>query len=239
MKLQVQDIIRDAMGIIGAIEMDENPSASEMMRSMRIANTMLARWSTYKYLMRALTQIQIPLQSHQGYYRIGETPDADVIMEKPVSVDSGFIRDAKGLDVVVDVIPIKSYEQNILNTQVMPASPVIAYDPGETAQDKHEGTIFISPPPAGGETLIIRAQRIITQFENLNDEILVEPIYYEAIIYNLAVRLFRHFHVTGEIPIDVMAIAANALKSIETTNATRFPAKMDIPSHGRYNVYTD
>lgn len=238
MNLQVQDIIKDAMGLIGATEMDETPSSSELLNGMRIANIMLGRWSSKLTMVRAPQVLTIPLQAGVSSYTVGLS-GADIIADKPIDIISGYVRDSSNIDDPIEVLTLPVYES--LDDKLINQADVscVAYDPGNTQQATQVGTIYVYPVPASNDTLILKVTSPLVQFSSLTDDVMMEPMYYEALIYNLAVRLFRRFHTTGEIPSDVIAIANSSARDLQSVNSTRVQAQMDMVTGGGYNIYTD
>lgn len=238
MILSVQDMIKDAMGLIGATEMDETPSASEMTTAMRIANVMLGRWSIQSSIIRSPDTLIIPLQAGKNSYTVGLS-GADVTSKKPIEIMSGFYRDSSLLDSPVEVIPLNIFE-SLSDKNINRADPVyVAYNPGTTQQVSQTGTIYVYPAPSGADTLYLKVTAQLDQFSSLTEEITMEPSYYEALIYNLAVRIFRRFHTSGEVPSDIVAIANSSIRNLQASNSTRVPAQMDFVVGSGYNIYTD
>jgi len=237
MILLVQDMLKDAMGLIGATEIDETPSSSEMLTALRIANIMLDRWSSQQLLLRSTSTLTIPITSGKASYTIGNL-GGDITSKKPISLISGFIRDSAGIDSEVKVLTNQQYDD--LSIKTISSSPeYVIYNPGESQQIQHLGTITLYPVPNQDCTLICKVYVNLNEFTNLTDEVMFEPMYYEALIYNLAARLFRRYHASGEIPADIVAIASNAIQNIKQTNSTRIIAKSDFSCNSKYNVYTD
>lgn len=238
MNLQVQDIIKDAMGLIGATEMDETPSASELLNGMRIANIMLGRWSSKISMVRAPQVLAVQLQPGISSYTVGLS-GADITADKPIDIISGYVRDSSNIDDPIEVLTLSVYES--LDDKLINQADVscVAYDPGNTQQANQIGTLYVYPVPASSDTLILKVTSTLAQFSSLTDDVMVEPMYYEALIYNLAVRLFRRFHTTGEIPSDIVAIANNSARDLQSVNSSRVQAQMDMVTGGGYNIYTD
>jgi hypothetical protein len=60
-----------------------------------------------------------------------------------------------------------------------------------------------------------------------------EPAYYEALIYGLAVRLFRRYSDDKTpVPQDLASIAHESLKNLKNLNSERIPSMLDLPSLG-------
>lgn len=233
----VQDALKDAMKLIRATEMDETPSASEMSTALRVANVMLGHWSSKKLLLRSPRTLTIPLVAGQNSYTIGLV-GADVTSTKPISILSGFVRDSGNRDTPVEIIPNTQYNSafDLKSTQA-PVS-YVTYNPGSEQQDNHIGTVYVYPSPDTTGALILQATQYISDLSRLTDTLDFEPAYYEPFIYNLAVRLYRHYH-TDEVPVSIVSIAGNGLQGLRTINNEKILAKSDFGGNGRYNVYTD
>lgn len=237
MQILVQDVFKDAMGLIGATEIDEVPSSNEMAVAMRVANVMLGNWSSKRLLLRSPRTVIMPLVSGKNTYTIGLS-GCDITTGKPLIITSAYYRDNNNVDKVISVVPLEQYN-NLGIKSTMSEPECIAYDPGSEQQTSHRGTIYTYPTPPQGGTIFFQCTQYISEVSNLTDMLLFEPAYYEAFIYNLAVRLYRHYHTSGDIPGDIVAIAGNALQALRTMNSQKTLASSDFYSGRRYNVYTD
>lgn len=238
MIITVGDILKDAMGLCNATEIDETPSSSEMAIALRAANAMLGRWSTQNLLLRADTKIIFSTQTNKAEYTIGIL-GADVLVQKPLRINSGYVRDAG--DHPLEVFTTKMYD-NLTDKPLSVARPVyVAYDPEAAQQAAQMGTLYFYPIPNKVYPVVLQASLYLTELVNFTDQISFEPAYYEALTYGLAVRLFRRYSDDKTpVPADLVGIASEALKNLKNLNATRVQAMMDLPASRRtYNVLTD
>lgn len=240
MVLTVQQTITDAMGLIGAIAVDEAPTTSESTLAMRTANVMIDRWSSQHLLLRSTTPITFSMVASTPTYTIGAS-GATITSGKPLKIQSVVITDAAGLDTALEVIPQSVYDA-LVDKDVSNGKPTyLAYDPGIAQQAAQKGTISIYPCPDYAYSTKIDSDSYLTEFVNLTDNIVFEPAYYEALIYNLAVRLWRYFHDGGtQIPADIVAIANESLTNLKNLNSVQQLAGMEMPGRmSSYNIYTD
>lgn len=239
MILQVQDIIKDAMGIIGATAIDEVPTATELNAGLRILNVMIDSWSARKLMLRSSTDMSFPLTTGVRTYTIG--PTGAWVAARPVRIQNAFVRDSNNTDTHVDVISKQVYN-DLQDKLIAQARPVyVEYDPGVTQQAAPVGTMSIFPIPDQSYTFRFSADVYLTEFGALTDTVTMEPAYYEPLMYDLAIRLYRRYHEHGKpIPPDILATARQALKTLEVMNATTPIAAIDIP-RGKpvFNIYTD
>jgi hypothetical protein len=239
MIITVSDILKDAMGLCNATEIDETPSSSEMAVALRAANMMLGRWATQNLLVRMGTTITFSTVASTPSYTIGAS-GADITAAKPLRVTSGYVRDGD-TDYPLEVITREMYN-NFSDKSVATARPqYVVYDPGAAQQTVQTGTFFLYNAPDKVYSVRLEGSIYFTEFVGMTDAVSFEPAYYEALVYGLAVRLFRRY--TDDktpVPQDIALIASESLKNLKNLNSERIPAMLDLPGvGGGYNVLTD
>ena len=240
MILAAQDIITDAMNLIGAIAIDETPTTSEFNMCLRTLNVMIDSWSAQSLMLRSTTTDLLTLVPGQYNYTIG--PLGNFNTAKPIQINSAFLRDSQNIDTEVNIMTQNEYEalQDKAISDARPES--IYYDPG-AAQGSTTGTLYIYPMPdaSTGYVLHLESFKYLTEFVNLTDIVTFEPAYYEALQYGLAVRLFRQYHSSqDQIPADLVSLADTSKRVISKMNTTQIVAGFDLPGKASvYNIYTD
>ena len=117
----------------------------------------------------------------------------------------------------------------------------MAYDPGESQQTTPVGVLYVYMTPDQDYTVHLETDMYLSEFAAVTDNVTFEPVYYEAILYGLAVRLFRHFRKPSDmVPPDLAALAAGSLDTLRALNAVAIQASLDLPGKiGGYNIYVD
>ena len=241
MILYVADIITDAMGLIGATDIDELPSDSEMQLGLRALNVLIDEWATQRLTIRSTTQISFPIVPNTTQYTIGLS-GATITAPKPVRLLSAFYRDDTNLDQPIEIIDKQTYG-NITDKEVSTGVPLyLSYDPGATQQASTVGTISVYFSPDKPYTVYAQIDTYLTEFVNLSDPVTFEPAYYKTLIYNLAVDIFRRFHgVAAQMPPEIFATAQRCLSNLKSMNSVPILATLDVPgTPGRkYDIFTD
>lgn len=242
MQLKVQDIIIDAMNLIGVIEISETPTAAEMQTGLKALNMMLDRWSAHRLMLRSTTSLTKTLTPGKYVYTVG-TSTSDITSNKPLRIDSAFLRDTNGQDYPLEIMPKSAYEelQDKSYSQSIPAA--LFYDPGVAQQTEQEGALYLYPIPDSSMTYVLHLDYddYMSEFSTLTAVITFEPAYYEALVYNLALRLYRRYHTdtARPVPEDIIALASVSMKTLENLNATQPRAAMDVPGKlSSFNIYT-
>ena len=240
MQLTVQELLIDAMSLIGATAIDETPTTSELNLGLRVANMMIDRWSSMPLMLRSTDTLSFVANPGQAVYSIGEY-GADINSKKPIKVFSGFVRDQGKVDYPLDIVD-KSVYDSLQDKDISTGRPtMLIYDPMGTEQWTPYGNIILYYTPDQTYTVYFDCTRDVCEFEDLEDTVDFEPIYYEALKYGIAVRLFRHFHaVSVPIPADLLKMEADTLRAIYSMNNRTILSASDFPQRGgKYNVYTD
>lgn len=239
MIVTVSDLLKDSMGLCNATEIDETPASSEMAIALRTANVMLGRWATQNLLIRSDMEVTFSTQVGKAAYTIGAS-GADIVSPKLLRLSSGYVTDGN-IDYPLDVFTMEMHN-NLGNKNVARGRPLyVAYDPGAAQQVAQTGTLYFYYTPNKAYSVLLEGSTYFTEFVNLTDLVSFEPAYYEALIYGIAVRLFRRYSDDKTpVPADIAFIASESLKSLKNLNAERVPAMMDLPGvGGRYNILTD
>lgn len=290
MILQIQDIIKDAMGLINALDADETPTSSEIQLGIRTANIMLDSWSAKHLMLRSVTTDSLAVQAGVSAYPIG--PGALWNTTKPLNISSAFLRDAAGVDYPIDVITLDEY-QGYIDKSFVASRPVsVYYDPGFAQQNttpstlpaaydslttyasgdyvtysgnlyvslisanlgntpsaspaswliqnSNYGTAYLYYIPDSSYTMFLSSDKYLKEFSTPTDTVTLEPMYYEAMIYNLAPRLWRHYKKPADqVPADILRIGRESMACIENTNSKQVIAGMEMPGQvSSFNIYS-
>lgn len=239
MIVTVSDLLKDAMGLVNATEGDETPSSSEMAIALRVANVMLGRWAAQNLLVRSDTKTTFSTVAGQASYTIGAS-GADITASKLLRIHSGYVTD-NSIDYPLVVLTKEMYD-NLGDKSLGTARPeYVMYDPGLAQQTVQTGTLCLYSAPDKVYSVKIEGKTYFTEFVSMTDTVAFEPAYYEALVYGIAVRLFRRYSDDKtSVPADLVSIAAESLKNLKNLNAERVPAMMDLPGvGGGYNALTD
>jgi hypothetical protein len=238
MLVYVKDLIKASMRVIGVLAKSESPEDDEYTDTLQALNFMMDSWSVRSLLVLGSILEGFPVVANTRSYTIG--PGGVFNTTKPTKIDFAFVRDTDNNDAPLDI-----YEQTVYNaiedkiTAV--ARPMLVYfDPGYTQQVTDLGTLFLYPIPDKPYTLFIGQQKPLTNFNSIDDLVSIQPAYYEAIKYQLAIRIYREFHEHNRpIPDDIIKLASSALLTIESMNSKQVIATMDFPDiHSYFNILT-
>jgi hypothetical protein len=248
MNLTALDIIRDAMSEIGALAKNEQPTSDEANDVLRALNGLLDSLSARRLISLAGLRQGFPLTANKEAYTIGTGGDFNVT--EPISIEPGaFVRDGNGQDTPIEIVNMDLYnsygDKEFSGGLVGTARPTtIAFDAGATQQAVQTGTIYVYPIPDGSTpyTLFLTMLMYLTEFAALNTVYTFPPAYYRMLKFNLAPEIYGSFFNESKqpIPVATVRLARESMRIIETVNARRVAANMDLPGQrvAPFNVYT-
>jgi len=228
MNITAQDIIKASLRKLGILAKSETPSNDEMVDALQALNMMIDEWGAQKLMGTATVRESFPLVSGQQSYTIGVGGNFNTT--KPYDILFAYYRDNAGVDTPLDIITREEF-QSYGDKQIVSAPPVsLFYDPGVTQQANQLGTIFLyfTPDASSAYTLLIDSQKPFTEFTTLTDAVTFPPSYYKALVYNLAVELAPEYEGVVLPPV-VEMIATESKETVESQNAVRLLAGLDLP----------
>jgi hypothetical protein len=239
--LKVSDILKASLLIGGAIRKGEAPAADEMADALQFLTFMLHSWGARKLMIRSITEEHFPLTVNIGSYTIGSGGAFNTT--KPIKITGGFVRDSGNMDTPLAILTKAEWDAYEDKAISIARPDSLYYDPGAAQQTTQLGTVHLYCIPDGSSTynLYINSTKLFTDYANINANLTFEPPYELAIVYELAILLWRQYHKASvPVPRDVYEIANEAMHTVEAMNATRVVAKTDLPGQktGVYNIYT-
>lgn len=179
----VATLIADAYRNCGHDE-EEEPSAAQYERGLRRLNSMLNAWSAEKLnvygIVSGITSGGYALTPGDGEYTLGTGGNFNAAWAKQIT--SAFNR-VDNVDYPLEIITRETY--NAIPQKNLSQRPFkLYYEPTFPL-----GTIRLYPVPDQAYTVYFDAQKVITQFAAIEDEVALQPEFEEALEYNLSLRL--------------------------------------------------
>ena len=243
MIIQVQQLIKYAMQDIGVLAKQEAPKADEISDGLATLNMMMGGWSVRSLMVLGAVLESFPLIPGKTSYTIGIGDDFNTT--RPSAITVAFIRDGYNSDTPLQTIELDVWA-SIPDKDISTARPeVLYYDPGITQQSSFMGICSFYPTPDASTPykLFMGEQKPLTEFVNFTDVVSFQPAYYEALRYNLAVRLWLQYHEDGRpVSMDIKKLANDSMKSIETMNSKTPTATIEVSGRAKagsnYNILT-
>jgi hypothetical protein len=191
-------ICRDALRKIGVVAVDETPTADEIETARRALERLLKAWQNRGYLLWSVTSMSVTLTTASSY---SLTP------ARPVQIQNvNFRRSAIDLP----MIELTRQEYDRLPNKATKGTPTQYY----YDRQRDAGTLYIWPSlaTAAGETLEVTYVRELADVQ-LSDPVDVPSEWWDAAVYNLALRLMPDFGVSASaLGQDIIAMAGVTLQ---------------------------
>lgn len=223
MSVSVQNVVADALSLADFIQFGEAPPAEAQALAVRTLNGMLGEWSTKRY-MDPLQRSYDCVPANPGKIIIGTdtttnpAPDivADLIYIETVMAIQGQI--------VFPLSPRSLSEYMELSVKTLTAIPkVYAWD-----YQKPNGTIWLYPQALSNLAMrVVGMPKIdLTGSQSIID---LDDTYSEALVYNLAVRLYPHLKRDAGIDQTIVEIARRAETGLKDRNRRMRMRRAKVP----------
>lgn len=202
------------MRLIGALSSGENPSANEQKDAGAVLNQMIDLWNAQSLMIFTQLIQDFSFVAGQQVYTVGfggsfNTP-------RPAEIERGSVilnpTSAQPLEVPIPIYTEQDW-QKVSIKATDSTFPLALYDDGAFP---FRNFSFWPVPRDAASKFRLYSWSPLTQFPDYATVLTFPPGYYEAISYNLAVRLAPEFGAT--LRPDVVAIATSALATIKVMN---------------------
>lgn len=181
----VEDLITQAGGLIGALTQGTGLNDSELADGFARLNILVDAWNADPLNHYAISSEQHTLSANTYIYTLGSGGSFSSV--RPVLIESANII-LSGLKHPMDLVSKAEYDAILEPTGAMTVPRKLYSDGGHPLT-----TIKIWPVPSGTPDLEINSPFIIPPFDALNTAVDLPPAYYKALLYTLAVDLAPSF----------------------------------------------
>lgn len=237
--MQAQDLINAAMRTAGIYSAGEGANPTEVNDALTSLNQMLDSWSAERLLAFSVQRLVFALPANNtGSWQIGPNGADFPSYVRPTKIEqAGLILNENNAAAVELPLRILT-QQEWANTRVkqlpspVPTAIYCEYDASYL-------TIYTWPAMLVGGVVALYAWMPFTQFEMLANPVQLPPGYFEALQYNLAVRLAIEY---GQTPSPLMIQLATELKDrLKLANNTEYLTRCDGYHMGQgygFNIYS-
>ena len=237
------DIIRAAMRLIQVSAVDVDLTASELKDGLESLNRMLDSWSMDELTLYEVKREQFPLIASQNPYTIGLGGIWNTI--RPTKIIGAYLTLTNGsipVDYPMQILNFDDYNDIRLKTLQTNFPGYLYYQPSFPI-----GQCFIYPLYANNGASTAPGTITLTSWKPFNmivdptDYIELPPGYWEAIVFNLSVRLAEEYQF--DIRQTTVQLAISSLMRLKRMNQRTMTLQTDVAlmntSQMRYNIYSD
>ncbi|NMX39365.1 hypothetical protein HBO34_15935 [Pseudomonas veronii] len=229
------ELINLALKQVGVLGVGQTASAEDIADAFKMLNMMLAQWSVKRNVVYQIVDVPC-LATGAQTYSVGVGADFDT--PRPSKIFGAYCRQLNNpglpVDYQLDLLQsISDYTR--IATKTMGTLPsMVWYDP-----QMPTGVLHTWPVAISGYELHILALKPLGKFASPYDDITLPEVYEEALMYNLAGRLYPLYGMPQN-PV-IIALANASLATVRQSNLQI--ATLNMPAslmrRGKYNVYSD
>lgn len=211
------DLITDAYTEIGVASEAYTLSGSDSALGLTRLNSLVDRWATQRLTIYHTVITDTVLVSGTQTYTIGSGGAINVA--RPLWIPyAGLVltNTTPNVEIPLHISTTQDWSNQGIKTLGNSYPSMLYYDHNFAAG---LGQISLWPIPTTALTLRLYLPTALTQFADLSGtNYSFPPGYYEALMYNLALRLWTPFNQNVPVPGDLRMNAASALKDIKNAN---------------------
>lgn len=213
MVTSVHDICTDALQKIGAVAIEETPSAAELKGALTRLNEMIEAWNTERLAVYGVKTETFSLTPAKSEYTMGAGGDFNT--DRPVRIERAQIRDSAGNDFSCNYTENYQRYADIVTKSTASVLPQLIYD---DANFPLRTLKFWPVPSDGSYSVVLYTLRQIAGFTSLSDTVSVPPGYKRALKFNLAVEIGPEYG--KKATNDLMTLAVTSKADIKRANVT-------------------
>lgn len=238
------DIIRAAMRLIQVSAVDVDLTAQELKDGLESFNRMLDSWSLDEMMLYQVTREQFPLVTNQNPYSIGLGGNFETV--RPTRIVGAYLELNNGsipVDYPMQVLNWDDYDAIRLKTLSTNFPNYLYYQPSFPLGEIYIYPVFAPNDPAtiGPAYLHITSWKPLPIIVDPTAPLEFPPGYWEAIVFNLAVRIAEEYQFQIREP--TIQMATSALKRLKRINQRTPTLQTDVAFMNarqlRYNIYSD
>ncbi len=213
MVTSVHDICTDALQKIGAVAIEETPTAAELQGAMTRLNEMIEAWNTERLAVYGVDIEIFALTPGKSTYTMGAGGDFNT--SRPVRIEKAQTRDSNNSDFSCRYTENYQEYSQIVTKATSSVLPQLIYD---DAAFPLRNLRFWPVPTDGSYSAVLYTMRQLAGFTSLSDTVIVPPAYKRAFKYNLSIELGPEYG--KKATNDLISLAVTSKADIKRANVT-------------------
>lgn len=223
----VLDLITASLQDLGAIAIEEVPSAAEAANGLDALNNLIEQWNTESLMVYNVEPQVFNVVPAQQTYTIGIGGNFNV--ERPVEIPAAYNRNVNGYDYPIRVTTNFQEYADIQAKPIESSLISILYDDGGFPLK----TLWAWPIPQNTDyTLVLWTWKAITSFASLSTVISLPPGYKRALQKNLAIEVAPAYGREVSALLNSQAIESKAQVKRVNTEINTMQFSSAVPQNG-------
>jgi hypothetical protein len=217
-------LIRDALGLTGAVGVDQTLTADETSDGLRVLNQLMEDWSTQNLAVYGQANLPFNTVVGQSVYTIGT--GGNWATTRPVRINAPAYSVYQGVS--FPCLPMIQAEYNLIpdKTQTQDFPDYYLY-----VNDAPLGLVTLYPVPSSIVPVTFSIDRVLTEASTAATVLSLPPGYLKALRYALAIELAPWFGKKILNYPEIVKMAATSFANIKRANRTLSLMRVD-PAYG-------
>ena len=238
------DLVRAAMRLIQVSSVDTDLTASELTDGLESLNRMLDSWSLDELMLYEVIRETFPLVANQNPYTIGLGGNWNTV--RPMKIVGAYLtltNSSLPVDYPMQVLNYDDYNAIRLKTLSTNFPGYLYYQPSFPIAEAYIYPVYAPNAQSGTSpgTITITSWKPLPIIADPTAYIELPPGYWEAIVFNLAVRIAEEYQF--DMRQTTVQLGISALKRLKRMNQRTETLRTDVAlmntSQLRYNIYSD
>jgi hypothetical protein len=227
------ELINLALKQVGVLGVGQTAAAEDINDAFSMLNMMLSQWSVKRNVVHQILDAPL-VATGAATYTVGIGGDFDIA--RPARVVGAYIRQMNPMPVDTPLKLLQSQtDWGRVSTKTIGSMPsLVYYDPQYPL-----GVLHVWPIPDNIYEIHLQALVPLQRFETPYDDIELPPEYQEALMYNLAGRLYPMYGMPPDQVVIQLAQASLATVRMANAQIGKLYMPADLVRGANYNVYTD
>lgn len=237
-----RDIIADALAEIGVLAGSETPNAADANLALHRFQHMIDAWAADRLTLNLQLRTAFTMPANIATVTIG-TAGADILLPRPVWISAiNFVIPGSSPEVesVIAQMDSDAFAANAIKARPSTLPTQFYYD---TSLTTVLGTVTFWPVVTQATKIYLYWPEALGVPASLNSVVIGPPGYQEALMYDLALRLWPPFRRPEPVPQDLQQMAQRAMATMKRQNIVPGllsvdPALTGWPRGGAFNILT-
>jgi hypothetical protein len=227
------ELINLALKQVGVLGVGQTAAAEDIADAFKMLNMMLAQWSVKRNVVHQILDVGFPTDGRQTY-TVGAGGDFNVF--RPSRLQGAYCRQLAATPIDYPLQVLKSQiDYGRISTKTLGSMPsAVYYDPQFPL-----GVLHVWPVAIAGYEIHLQILSPLSQFADPYQDINLPPEYEEALMYNLAGRLYPMYGMQADSVVIQLAAASLATVRMANTQIALLYMPDGLVRNGAYNFYSD
>lgn len=227
---QAVTIISDALGLLGVIDPVEAIESEDASLGLRVLNRLIDSRNGEQSLLYAVEYASFTLPASTASRTVG--PTGDIVMSRPLRVETGGYASISGIDYPIDVISREQYAEVSLKAVASVAPRGVYYQASAT-----NGVLYFTPPAGSAATIKLPFAVKLSTFAATTTNVTLPEMYESYLVHELAIKLSPFYR--AAVSPDIRSESGRLLRAIKRQNAQVPQLETDLPVTSGSTNYSD